>query len=209
MRPRHHARFRLNQVDSEIHLQPGESLLHAILQPRAVNLGIFRFHRVGVDPDAIAEFSAHHLVHRHVVGFARQVPQRHLDPAHAAGLPRVKTELLDLPENLVDVAGILAQDAALEHQRVILGSTVAHFTQSVNALVGIDANHRAPHGRARYRRHAQVRDLEIVRPRCGVGVLHEGIERLVGPESGGGNGRAGFQKSSARRSAGMFHVPPA
>ena len=56
------------------------------------------------------------------------------------GLAAMTAELLEFAENFVDVAGILAQDAALEEQRVRLAGAVPHFSQSINPLIGIYPN---------------------------------------------------------------------
>jgi hypothetical protein len=45
------------------------------------------------------------LVDGHAVVLAHDVPQRHLDRAHAARLPRVVPELLDLPKETIHVQG--------------------------------------------------------------------------------------------------------
>ena len=97
------------------------------------SFAVGRSRRVGIEPDAIAELAAEHLPARHAPGLAGQVHHGHLDAAHAAGLPRVAAELLDLAEDLVDVAGVLAEDAALEHQRVGLARAVAHLAPSRQA----------------------------------------------------------------------------
>ena len=111
---RERARRAMQQVDAEIHLQPGEALLHAAFQALAVNFRVVRFSGVGVAADVVAKLSAKHLIHGHAISLASEVPQRHLNTAHAAGLTRIAAELFDLAENIVDVAGVLAQEAALE-----------------------------------------------------------------------------------------------
>ena len=148
-------------------------------------MGSSRFGGVAIAADLVAELAAEHLVDRHAVGFARQVPERHLDAADAAGLPRVAAELFDLAEDLVDVAGILAQDAALQDQRVVLAGAVAHFAEAVDALVGVDADDRRRHRRSAHHHHAHVGDLQIGRLGIGVGVLRKRFQRFVDQESGG------------------------
>ena len=75
-------------------------------------------------------------------------------------LPGRRTELLDLPEDLVHVAGVLAEDAALEEQRVRLAGPVAYFAVAGDPLIGVDANDRAGHRRVDDDRVAQVGDLQ-------------------------------------------------
>ena len=53
-------------------------------------------------------------------------------------------ELLDLAKDLVDVAGIFAEDAALEHQCVGLATPVPHLTVPGDPLVGVNANEVRP-----------------------------------------------------------------
>ena len=88
-----------HQIDCHIHLQEGEALLDAPLQALAKHLGIAERRHVRINANPIAELAADHLVDRHVVGLAGQVPQRHLDPADPAGLAGVVPELFDLPKD--------------------------------------------------------------------------------------------------------------
>ena len=60
---------------------------------------------------------------------------------------------------------------ALQHQRVVLARAVAHFAEPVDALVRIDANDRARHGRAYDGGHPHVRDLQVRRFGVRVDVL--------------------------------------
>ena len=62
------------------------------------------------------------------------------------------SKLLDLAEHLVDVAEVLAKDAAFQHQGVVLAGTVAYLTQPVDVLIGIDANDGAGEGDTAKRR---------------------------------------------------------
>jgi len=63
----------------------------------------------------------------HAVGLAGQVPQGNLDGADPSRLSCVVPELFDAAEELVDLARVLAQDSALEHQGVRLAGAVAHL----------------------------------------------------------------------------------
>ena len=171
------------------------------VQPLAVDLGIVRFGGVSVAANTVAKLTAEHLVDRYIVSLARQVPQRHLNCANPAALPRVKSELFDLAENPVHVAGVLAEDAALDQQSVILRGSVAHLPKAVDSLVGVYSNHRAGHRSARHRGDAQIRDFQFARTRSRVGVLHHGFERLLSPERRSGSRHARHQESSP------FHTP--
>ena len=170
----------------------------ALLQALRRNFGIVRFGGIAVDADLVAELAAQHLVNRDVVGFARQVPQRHFHSAHAAALPRVAAELFDLAENPVDVAGVLAENPALQLQRVILARAIADFAQSIDALVGIDADDGGGHRNSPHHHDPHVGDLQIGRFGIGVGVLGKRFERFVHQESGG-QCPGGFLKKERRQ----------
>jgi hypothetical protein len=147
-RPRHVAQ----QADAHVHLEEGEPHLHALLERLAHGrAGVPAAHiGVAVDADLVAELAAEHLVDGHPIGLAGQVPEGELYGADAAALPGVVAELLDAPKDLVDLAGVLAEDAALEHQRVLFAGAVAHLAIAHQPLVGIDLDQRAPvqHGDA-------------------------------------------------------------
>jgi hypothetical protein len=85
----------------------------------AENLRVVGFGGVGVAADAVAKFAAEHLVYRHVISLARQIPQRHFQGAHASALARRTAELLDLAEDFINVARVLAQNAALQFERIV------------------------------------------------------------------------------------------
>ena len=99
------------QVDAEVHLQEAEAHLHALLQPSAHLAAAGRGGGVAVAQDAVAEPASGQGVHGHAVRLAGQVHQCHLDGADAAALPAVVAELLDLAEQPVDVARVLAEQA--------------------------------------------------------------------------------------------------
>src|SRR5437899_658572 len=150
-----------NHLDAQIHFEPGEAhdflaFFHAL----RVDFRIFRLGGVGIDTNLVAKLAAaYQRVHGSVVDFAGDIPERHFDGADSAALARVSAKLLHLAENLVELEGILAQYPALEKQRIRRAGTVADFAQSVDSLIGIDANDWA---RARARLHhsgyAQVCD---------------------------------------------------
>ena len=82
------------------------------------------------------------------------------DQLAPAGLTRGGTELLDLPEDLVDVAGVLAEDPRLEHQRVGFARAVAHLAPADEPLVRVDANQWTGHRRVDHHRNPHIGDLE-------------------------------------------------
>jgi hypothetical protein len=137
-----------------------------------------------------------HLADGDVVGLAGEVPQGHFDGADAARLARVVAELLDPAEQPVDVAGVLAEEAALQHEGVVLAGAIANLAQAVDPLVGIDADQRTRHGRARHGGHAKVRDLQLGRLGIGVDVLRVSFQSLPGPQSGA-NASGALQKRAS------------
>src|SRR5258708_29436662 len=72
------ARRAVQQIDAEIHFQPGETFLLAPFQTLAVNFRVVRFGGIGVAADLVAKFAAEHLIYRHAISLAGEVPQRHL-----------------------------------------------------------------------------------------------------------------------------------
>ena len=103
--------------------------------------------------------------------------------AAPAALPRLTAELLDLAEYPVDVAGVLAQDAALQHERVVPARAVPHLAEAVDALVGVEADDGAGHRRTGDDQHPHVGDLQLRRFGVGVDVLRKGLQRVVSPEA--------------------------
>ena len=168
-----------HHVDAQVHLQPGEAhLFLAGLQALGEYQRVRRLFGVGVDADPVAELAAQHLVDGHAVDFAGDVPEGLFHRHHAARLPRVKAELFDLLEEVSDVERILAQHAALQKQRIGGAGAVADFAQSVDALVGVEANDGAGAGTGlEHGGHAQVGDLQRGRARVGVDVP---LRRLFG-----------------------------
>ena len=178
-RARERAGHVAQQADAHVHLEEGEAHLHALLERLAHRLaGVAAMHvGVAVDAHLVAELAAQHRVDGHAVGLAGQVPQRHLDAAHAAALARVVAELLDPAKDLVHVARVLAQDAALEHQGIALAGPVAHLAIALDALVGADLDQRAAHRRADDGGDAHVGDAQVRGTGIGVDVVQG---RVVG-----------------------------
>src|SRR6516225_11817707 len=118
-----------------------------------------------------AKFAAPHLVNRNVVNLAGDLPQGHFDSAHASRLPRLPAELPDLAEQAIHVDRVFAQQAALEHQGVTWAGAVAHLTQPLDALVGVNPDDGAGHGRTRDYGNAQIGDLQPRGAGMGIDVL--------------------------------------
>src|SRR5436189_159927 len=83
-----------------------------------------------------------------VKGWAVIRSRGQLHAADAAALPAVETELLDALEQAFDVARVLTQEAALEHEGVARTAAVPDFAVTAEPLVGVDPDDRHPHGGA-------------------------------------------------------------
>ena len=88
------------------------------------------------------------------------------EEAEAGAAPAVAAELLDAAEDLLDVARVLAEDAALQDFRVGAAGGVAHLAVADEALVRVDLHERAALRRAVDVREVDVRDLEGGRIDC-------------------------------------------
>jgi len=128
------------RLDAQIHLEHGEATRDAVPQLLTHRLARRLVGCIAVHANAVAERAAGEHIGGHAIGFARQVHQRHLDGADTAALPPVVAELRDLAEDLVHVAGILAEDAALEHECVRLAGVVADLAVAAEPLIGVDAD---------------------------------------------------------------------
>ena len=139
----------LQQADAEVLLQERDAPVHPLLEQLCPARPACRARscrrRAGRGRGTCRRASAstgtpHALPARSISA----ISMPHTPPACRA----VRAELLDLAEDLVDVAGVLAEDAALEHQRVGLAGAVAHLAPADDPLVGVDADERAGHRRA-------------------------------------------------------------
>ena len=75
-------------------------------------------------------------------------------------LAAVPTELLDPPEEAIHVAGILAENPALQHQSIARARAVADLAKTNDALVGANLEERRAERRADYFGDAHVGDPE-------------------------------------------------
>ena len=96
--------------------------------------------RVAVHADPLAHLAAEHLPDRHVPGFARQIPAGDFDCGNATAGTTKPSELLDLAEDLRNVARVHADEAALQHQPACFAGIIADLAISGNALVRIEAH---------------------------------------------------------------------
>ena len=168
---RYGSRDRLAQLDADIHLEEGETHLGSGLETLPHFYGIGCGGCVAVAADPIAELPASQLVGRHAVGLAGEVHQGHLDGADAASLSGVAAELLDAPEDPVDVARVCPEDAALEHERIDVVGPIADLAQAVDVLVGVDADERGPEGESGEVDDPQVGDPEVRGAGVGIDVI--------------------------------------
>ena len=96
---------------------------------------------LGVHADLVAKFPAKHLIDRHAISFAGQIPQRVLNRVDAAPPAVIRAMDLDLAEDLVNVAGILAEHSGLMRQHVVrLGAVPNRLAVTRNSLIGIDSD---------------------------------------------------------------------
>jgi len=72
---RDHAFLTVENVDAEVHLEPGEALILAGLEALAIDLGVFRFGGVGIAADLVAELAAQHLIDGNAVDFTAKSQQ--------------------------------------------------------------------------------------------------------------------------------------
>ena len=146
--------------------------------PVSVPLGIARV-GVAIHAHPVAEFAAEHLVDRHAIGLAGEVPERDLDRGDAAALPAVTAELLDPPEQPVDVAGVLAEQPALQHQGEGGAGAVAHFAEADDSLVGVDLEERGRERRADDLGHPHIGDPKLGRLRIRVDPVEGFFRRIL------------------------------
>jgi len=57
-----------------------------------------------------------------------------------------ETELLDFAKDLIDTAGVLAENAAFQQQRIFRAGAVTILAVSGNALIGIETDNRLAEG---------------------------------------------------------------
>jgi hypothetical protein len=87
----------------------------------------------------------------------------------------VVAELLDLAEQLVHVARILADQPALEHQRVALAGTVTDLAVAAEPLVGVDPDDARPERHAYQGGDAKVGDAQVGRVGMGGDLIEESL----------------------------------
>ena len=129
------------QADSEVHLQEGEAHLHAFFQRFAHGVAVIVLPvrvRIAIDADAVAKLAAQHLPERNAPGFSGEVPERDFNTRDTAPLPGRTAELFYLVEQPVNIAGVFAEEAALQHQGVCLAGGVSHLPVSDKALICIN-----------------------------------------------------------------------
>ena len=141
----------------------GKALVHADLERLAhVRAGVLAADvGIAVDANLVAVFAAQHLINRNAIRLAGQIPQRDLDAADAAALARMIAELLHAAEQLFNIAGVFADQTALQHFRIDAVAAVAHLAQADDALIGVDLHQGTVHGRANDIRKADICNAQI------------------------------------------------
>src|SRR5262249_25972948 len=112
------------QANPYIHLEEFEAALHAFLEQIA-HLRTIR-HGGGIDiaTHAVTELPPRQHIAGNAIGLARQIHQRHFDATNATGLTTMMAELLNLAEDLIDIAGVFTDQTALEQQGIGLAGAV-------------------------------------------------------------------------------------
>ena len=150
------------QFDTEVHFKESESFCHALpeslahIAPAAFGIG------VAVAADPVAVFAAEQLPDGHAPGLSGKVPHRKLKSADTARLTGIAAELLDPAEDLFRIAGIFAENTALEHRRVSATGGIADFSVTDKPLIGVNLDERAA-----LRRTVDVRKTDIRDFQCG------------------------------------------
>ena len=134
---------------------------------------------IAVHPHAVAELAAQHPIDRNAVSLARQIPQRNFQTADAAALAALAAELLDLAEQAIHVAGVLAEQTALEHRGIGGRRAVADLAHADQALIGINFDQNAVHRGRRDMRKANVGDLQLAGARTGAHMRQSLVIRSV------------------------------
>lgn len=131
--------------------------------------GVFAIHvRITIDTYLVTELTAEQLIQRHAIRLASQIPQCDLNAGYPAALPGRAAELLELTEDTIHIAGVFAEKAALEHQRIGLARSITYLSKSGNTLIGIDTQDRAALRRAINIHEPQIGDLQLCRVGTGI-----------------------------------------
>ena len=138
------AGYVVEDAEDEIELDKGEPQGLALQGALYVAFGRGLVGRGGIAIDAhlVAVLAAQKLVAGHAVGLAGQVPEGKLDAGHAAALATGAAIAFDRAEEHIDVAGVLAQEKALELEGVLLVAGVSDLADAIDILVRVDADHR-------------------------------------------------------------------
>ena len=125
------------KFDAKIHLQEGEAHRHAFLKSLAHIASAAFGIRIAIAADFVAPFAAQELPYGYAPCLAADIPARELNSADAARLARITAELLYAAENLLDIAGVFAENAALEHRSIRAAGGIAYFAVTDEALVRV------------------------------------------------------------------------
>ena len=77
-------------------------------------------------------------------------------------------ELFDLAENFIHIAGILAQNAAFEHQSIGLTGSIPYLAVACDSLIGFNFQNCAALGRAVDINEPHIRNFQIRRAGAGI-----------------------------------------
>src|SRR5262249_7504810 len=117
--------FAFEKIDPHVHFEEREPHLEPCLHSPRILGSVARNRGISIEPHPVAVSTSEHLINGDLERLPGEVPERHLHAANAAALAAVVAELLDLLEQALDVAGVLAQKPALEHERIARAAAVS------------------------------------------------------------------------------------
>ena len=136
------------QLDAQVHLEEGKAHLHTGFERRPhIATAPLRV-SVAVATNLVAPLAPEELPAGYAPSLAAKIHTGQFDRADAAGLARIAAELFDAAEDLLDIAGILAEDARLEHGGVSPARSIANFPVPNEPLIGVKLEQRATLRRA-------------------------------------------------------------
>ena len=135
------ARCRLKQFGANIKFDKGQPQRFAPFQRFAIALHCRLVGRrsVGVEAHLVAIFAAQQLVAGDAINLAHEIPQGNFNAGDAAAFTPPVAEFFEGAEDHINVAGILAEQHALELERIFAVTSVAHLAQAIDALIRVNA----------------------------------------------------------------------
>ncbi|MCX6630550.1 MAG: hypothetical protein NTW28_23290 [Candidatus Solibacter sp.] len=164
-----------DQRGLQVHLKEGEALFLTQRHAPFVRLDVGGAGGIAVDADAVALLFAQQLPQRDTQHLAANIVECDVDGAVTATGAAMSGKRPDATQDLLRAHRVLAEKHALEDQRVVLATGIADFAETVDALVGVDADDGVVVVSGN-RQSTHVGDLEIAGGRVGI----DGAGRLLG-----------------------------